>query len=276
MDIAPLITKDELQELSDAVVLDVRWYLDGRDGYESYLQGHYRGAVFVDLETVASQPGPPTAGRHPLPPPTQFIESVAKLGVAATSKVVVIDDACGSIAARIWWMLDSLGVEAYVLLGGVQSLPADNLCLSPCQPGPTAPWAASVSAWPEDKILDTTDIEQRSSKYILLDARTEERYLGLQEPIDRVGGHIPGARSLPWQLALDSIERDSRDDAPTEIRALLEDERELVAYCGSGVTACAIVLALRAFGREVKLYPESYSGWSSDPSHPICAASCKG
>jgi thiosulfate/3-mercaptopyruvate sulfurtransferase len=276
MDIGPLITQDQIQTLIDPVILDVRWYLDGRDGYASYLHAHYAGAVFVDLDTVATQPAPPTAGRHPLPSPAQFVRSIARLGVGKTSKVVVMDDARGSIAARIWWMLDALGIEAYVLLGGVQSIPHAHNCLIPCDPTPTEPWDPPTSVWPENRTLSTEAIEQQSSSYLLLDARTHERYLGNQEPIDRVGGHIPGARSLPWERVLDVIDGNSSDSTKAEIRDVLEDERELVAYCGSGVTACALVLAMRAYGREVMLYPASYSGWSSDPTHPVCTVVCNG
>ncbi|WP_276939062.1 sulfurtransferase [Ferrimicrobium acidiphilum] len=274
MNAGPLIEPDQIPTLIDPVILDVRWYLDGRDGYASYLQGHYSGAVFVDLDTVATEPAPPTAGRHPLPPPATFVRSIAELGVGPTSQVLIMDDARGSIAARIWWMLDVLGIEAYVLLGGVQSLPEADICLTPCHATPKAPWTLSINEWPENRVVNTDEIESQSSRFLLLDARSQERYLGDEEPIDRVGGHIPGARSLPWQRVLDTIEGSSVDSSRAEISNICDDERELVAYCGSGVTACTLVLALRAYGREAKLYPASYSGWSSDPSHIVCTDIC--
>ncbi|WP_298207608.1 rhodanese-like domain-containing protein [Ferrimicrobium sp.] len=275
MNRAPLIESDQIQRLSRPVVLDVRWYLDGRDGLTSYLDGHYPGAIFVDLDTVATQPDDDaTAGRHPLPSPARFAHSLASLGIDSTSQVLVMDDARGSIAARIWWMLDALDIEAYVLSGGVQCFRPTDLCTSPCLPVPIAPWVPTRRDWPADRIITTEAIEATNFEYLLLDARAQNRYLGVEEPIDRVGGHIPGAKSLPWQTLLDLIETDPDATENPEIRALLADDRAVAAYCGSGVTACALVLAFRVLGRDIKLYPASYSGWSSNVSHPICTQPC--
>lgn len=275
MNRAPFIEHDHIERLSHPVVLDVRWYLDGRNGRTSYLEGHYPGAIFVDLDTVATQPGKATAGRHPLPSPEQFAYSLAALGIQPTTQVLVMDDARGSIAARLWWMLDALGIEAYVLWGGIQQLAATDLCTTPCLPVPAAPWVPSLEQWPTERIATTEEIEAATSEYLLLDARAQARYLGNEEPIDRVGGHIPGAQSLPWQSVLDRIEAAIDVTADPELQSLLASDRVIVAYCGSGVTACTLVLAFRALGRDIKLYPPSYSGWSSDPSHPICTQPCQ-
>ena len=274
MDRRLLLASRDLAEFSGSRMFDIRWYLDGRDGYQSYLAGHLPGASFIDLDATATSVAQPTAGRHPLPSPEVFVQAIAMLGIEPGRQVILMDDARGSIAARLWWMLDALGIEAYVLQGGVASLESTKLCTSPCPPMPVAPWRPPIDTWPRSRIVTTDAIESDPSRYLLLDARATTRYLGIEEPIDRIGGHIPGARSLPWPTMLDLLETEGwRSDS--RIQAILNDDRQLVAYCGSGVTACALVLAFRAIGTEVSLYPASYSGWSSDATHPICTVDCE-
>ncbi len=258
---SPFISPEELST-GGATLLDTRWYLDGRDGYRSYLAGHIPGSVFADLEAVATGPIEPGGGRHPLPPVTSFLEAVARLGVRYDRPVVLIDDQLGSIAARLWWMLDACGFDARLLDGGVQAA-GPGLCTEECTL-PAAEQAPAIGGWPAlgtGAVRDRTDLD-------LLDARAAERYHGLVEPVDRAPGHIPGARSIPWTSLFSS----GRIKGPAELRPLLStrDGRQAVAYCGSGVTACMVVAAGRAAGIEVELYGPSYSGWSSDPENPIC------
>jgi thiosulfate/3-mercaptopyruvate sulfurtransferase len=273
MDRGPLLHAHQLADFTQPLMLDVRWYLDGRDGYQSYLNGHYPGAVFVDLDLVATAADGPAAGRHPLPSTEHFVKAITTLGVEPQRQVIIMDDVRGSVAARIWWMLDALGIEAYVLGEGLDSLNDVVLCKAPCDSTPASPWPSPRDTWPEHSIVTTNELESDPSRFFLLDARARARYLGDEEPIDRVGGHIPGATSLPWSEILDLLASERWQLSPL-IQDILANDRVPVAYCGSGVTACTLILAFRTLGRDVKLYPPSYSGWSSDPAHPICRVDC--
>ncbi len=261
---SPFISPEELFDTA-ATILDTRWYLDGRDGHRSYLEGHLPGSVFIDLEAAATGSIDPREGRHPLPPVSTFLESMARLGVRFDRPVVLADDQLGSVAARLWWMLDACGFDARLLDGGVRA--AEASCTQECTL-PEADRAPAVAGWPA---LGTGTLRERQGVE-LLDARAAERYRGIIEPVDRTPGHIPGARSVPWT----SLFEGGRLKSPTELHGLLapREGRQAVAYCGSGVTACLLVAAGRAAGIEIELYAPSYSGWSSDPANPICTDEC--
>jgi Rhodanese-related sulfurtransferase len=116
----PLVSGDWLAEhLADVRVVDVRWYLDGRSGLAAYEAGHLPGAVWLDVDTDLSEPASEAAGRHPLPSPARFAAALGRVGIAAGMPVVAYDDAGGSIAARLWWLLHVLGEPAGVLDGGL-------------------------------------------------------------------------------------------------------------------------------------------------------------
>ena len=118
----PLVDAAWVRQHRDEVrIVDVRWYLDGRSGHEAYLSGHIPGAVWADIDRQLSAPAGPIVGRHPLPPAADFAAAMGRLGIGDDDVVVAYDDASGSIAARLWWMLDSLGMRAYVLDGGIST-----------------------------------------------------------------------------------------------------------------------------------------------------------
>lgn len=276
--VSPLISPAELAELvtgpgpARPAVLDVRWRLGGPPGLADYRAGHLPGAVFVDLDTVlAASPGP--AGRHPLPDPARLAEALGSLGVADGSTVVCYDDADGSVAARAWWLLRWLGLPAghvRVLDGGYAAWVAQGLPLStePVDPAPAVltPRPGSMPVLDADGAADT------ARRGVLLDARAPARYRGETEPVDPRAGHVPGARNAPFSAHLGSEGRwRGAAELAEHYRALGVGEGGPVgAYCGSGVTATSVVLALEYAGLgATALYAGSWSNWSADPARPV-------
>ena len=256
--IAPEILLERLGA-PDLRLADVRWWLsDPAKGRRDYAAAHLPGAVFVDLDTDLSAPAGP--GRHPLPSPPAFAARMAGLGIDDASDVVVYDDAGGTVAARLWWMLDDLGhPRVSVLDGGIQAWIAIG---GPLPTAVTAYPAGRLSHpdhWP--RTIDREGLVARLGSVGLVDARAPERYRGEIEPVDAVPGHIPTAVSLP---TAGNLGPDGRFLAPEVLRARFEVlGAGIVCYCGSGVNACHDALAMRVAGLpDPLLYPGSYSDWA--------------
>jgi thiosulfate/3-mercaptopyruvate sulfurtransferase len=267
----PYVDAAWLEAHLDAVrVVDVRWYLDGRSGLEAYQSGHVPGAVFVDLDSDLAAPAGPIIGRHPLPTPEHFATAMGRLGITNEDTVIAYDDASGSVAARLWWMLDAVGVRVAVLDGGLAAW-TGAFSLEMARPTSTA---FTPRSWPSASVVDADEVDRlRLQGAPLLDARPHGRFTGEAPSIDLRPGHIPGARSAPWASNLDP--GTGKFLPPAELRRRYQglgiDARDrVVVSCGSGVTACHDLLALRVAGFEnAALYPGSWSGWSSDPLRPI-------
>lgn len=255
----------------DLRIADVRWSLAAPGGgHAAYAIAHLPGAVFVDLETVLTAPEGP--GRHPLPDPAAFAAALAALGIGRGHRVVAYDDAGGTVAARLWWMLDALGHAGVAVLDGglgawrAAGLPetADVPAFPPAEPVGTP---SPGSAWP--RTIDRVALAARLGRVTLLDARAHERYRGEVEPIDRVPGHIPTAVSLPTS---ELLRGDGRFLEPARLAARFEDAGAepagraagpVVVSCGSGVNACQLALAMHEAGLpDPLLYPGSYSDWT--------------
>jgi thiosulfate/3-mercaptopyruvate sulfurtransferase len=242
----------------ELVLADVRWYLDGRSGRKEYDGGHLPGAVFVDLDAALAGPASAAAGRHPLPDPDAFAAAMGSLGIEDGAVVVAYDDAGGTIAARLVWMLRALGERAALLDGGIGAWDG------PLETRPVSPPPASFTArpWPAALLASPEDAEDPGLR--VLDARAGARYRGEVEPVDARAGHIPGAVSLPAASLVDASDRFL--DAQTLRERLAGAD---VAYCGSGVNACHLLLAIEHAGLPpARLYPGSWSQWSADPSRP--------
>lgn len=268
----PIVTPAILEERPDLQILEVRWRLGTpREAHRAaYDAGHLPGAVYVDLEDVATGPHRPGRGRHPLPSPKHVAARLADLGVDLAAPCLVVDDATGMHAARLWWLLDALGVEAYLLDGGLAAIEGPR-CTTPCTRPPLPP-APALSSWPPGSVWQVDELARHLEEVVVLDARARERYLGHTEPIDPLAGHIPGSRAMP----LDELLASGRFPSPEEARVLFEPlaSRPLVASCGSGITACALVALGRRAGVEVALLEGSWSGWCEDPTRPVCTLPC--
>lgn len=233
------------------VVADVRWIPGGTAGdvAEAFAAAHVPGSVLLDVDRDLAAP-PGAGGRHPLPAPEAFAAAMSRAGIADVTPVVAVDDAGGSLAARLWWMLDVLGHPVAVLDGGRAAWPGRE------ETGPPHPRSAAAFTprpWPADAIVDPPALEGivRRGEVPVLDARSPERYRGEVEPIDPVAGRIPGAVNVPYGPA-------------TSFPADVLEAEEIIVYCGSGITASVDLLALAAAGREdARLYAGSWSDWSS-------------
>lgn len=243
-------------------IADVRWVLGEPDrGRRDYEAGHIPGAIFVDLDRDLAAPS--GAGRHPLPDPRAFAERLGELGFGSDDFIVSYDDAYGTIAARIWWMLDDLGHERVALLdGGLQAWRDAGLPLSTDVPEPTRRSMELRSAW--SNVIDRDGLIPRLDDVTLIDARAAERYRGDTEPVDPRAGHIPSAVNAPARLALNAGGRFLEPDELAErFATIAPPDQAVVASCGSGVTACHTAFALRRAGRPAPLlYPGSFSDWS--------------
>ncbi|MEZ5557159.1 MAG: sulfurtransferase [Pseudomonadales bacterium] len=260
-----LISAEDLQSLgNDVIILDCRGRLgDPAFGPAAYAAGHLPGACYASLDDdFADAPG--AGGRHPLPDPERLAARLRRWGVSDSDQVVAYDDAGGAFAARIWWCIRSLGHAAVAVLdGGIQAWPG------PLSQDPAEPTPGSFSIRPPlTRTVSADDVQQRGAGVCLVDARSEARFRGEEEPIDPVAGHIPGAVCLPFQGNLGA---DGRFLPPDALAARFRDLPDsLICYCGSGVTAAHDVLALRIAGREEPaLYPGSWSEWIRDPARPI-------
>jgi len=273
------ISAEELADLlqDDAsrpvVLLDVRWALGDTRGHERYLEGHLPGAVFVDLDRDLAGPQSAQEGRHPLPAVDHLSQAARRWGISAGSRVVAYDDWNSMAAARAWWLLRWAGLDRVALLdGGLSAWRTAGLPLV----------AGEVTAEPGDVTLSeghlpTVDADgaariAAAADGVLLDARAGERYRGETEPIDPVAGHIPGALTCPTAATVDA---EGRFLPPVVLRDRFAQlgvapDVEVATYCGSGVTAAHLVLALTLAGFEdVALYPGSWSQWSNDPARPV-------
>jgi len=251
---------------SGVVPADVRWYLDGRSGRAAYDAGHLPGAVFVDLDRVLAGPPGPGAGRHPLPDPAVFAEGLAALGIADGDTVVAYDDAGGVVAARLVWMLRVTGHAAALLDGGVRAWDGPREQAAPDR----APAVFTPRPWPADRLAGAEDVLDPSA--VVLDAREPARYRGDREPVDPRAGHVPGAVNAPCRGNLDGDGRFLPADALRRryTGAGVAEDRDVVVYCGSGVTACHDLLALEVAGLPAgRLYPGSWSQYSADPGRPV-------
>jgi thiosulfate/3-mercaptopyruvate sulfurtransferase len=263
----PLITAARLLDrlaASDLRIADVRWYLTDREkGRRDYDAAHIPGAVFVDLDRDLSAPEGP--GRHPLPEPAAFAARMAALGFGDEHEIVAYDDAGGTVAARLWWMLDNLGHPRVRLLdGGLPAWIAAGGPVTDAEPNHPPAELHLADRW--RGTIDRAELAAWAGRLTILDARATERYRGDVEPVDPVAGHIPGARSAPATATLGTEGRCLPPDALRDHLAQIEDGalgRTVVASCGSGVTACHTILAHRVAGLpDPLLYPGSYSDWS--------------
>ncbi|GAB3384254.1 sulfurtransferase [Azotobacter armeniacus] len=258
-------------------ILDCRFVLeDPAYGARSYAQEHIPGARFADLEHDLSGPVQKgMTGRHPLPDPALLIERLRAWGIDNASPVVLYDDGPGAFAARAWWLLAWLGKRdgVFLLDGGLNAWRAASL---PLTAELTAPAAGTFQGQPDASLLvDAQRLLARfgDARLTLLDARALPRFRGEVEPLDPVAGHIPGARCAPFTENLGADGRFLPAEQLRERFAGLLGERpvdQLVAYCGSGVTACHNLFALSLAGYPLApLYAGSWSEWLTDRSRPI-------
>jgi thiosulfate/3-mercaptopyruvate sulfurtransferase len=271
---SPLVSTAELaQHLDDWRIFDCRHDLARPQlGEEQYRAAHIPGALFAHLDRDLSAPRDGRNGRHPLPYPGAFIAWLGQQGITPEDQVVCYDAGPGTNAARLWWMLRWVGHEAVAVLdGGLAKWLVEGRAVTAHVP------RIAHSSYPVRLHPETTVgvgfVERAPKDVLLLDARAPERFRGEKEPIDRVAGHIPGAKN---RYSNDNITADGVFKKPEQLRAefaqVLQNvpADKVVNYCGSGVAACHNLLAMEIAGlRGAKLYAGSWSDWITDPKRPV-------
>ncbi|WP_409344653.1 sulfurtransferase [Paenibacillus sp. MBLB4367] len=256
----------------DIVIADCRFLLGKPDaGHEAYIESHIPGAVYLDLEKDLSAPIGEHGGRHPLPDMDALAKRLGKAGIGSDTRVVVYDDQGGAMASRLWWLLQYLGHEAvYVLDEGFSAWKQAGFPVSSEQ---KVIVPASFIARPQTVLTaDAAEVKAKlhAPGVVLIDSREAPRYRGEVEPIDRTAGHIPGAINRFWAEGRRADGSWKSPEEQAERFADLSRDDEIIVYCGSGVTACPNVLALKSAGFDkVKLYAGSWSDWISYEENPI-------
>lgn len=277
---APFKTLISVPELAPHVaepawlLVDCRFELGKPEsGERAYAAGHIPHAIYAHLDRDLAAAVTPQTGRHPLPQPEKFAAMLAGWGLTPATQVVAYDADNAAYASRLWWLLRWVGHEAVAVLdGGFKAWTAAGLPTT--TEVPRRRTGNFVARPNRDMWFDAGEVAERVQRddWRLLDARAPERFAGQVEPIDPVAGHVPGARNHPFTSNLGS---DSRFAPLPELRSRFDQSQSGVAddhtivMCGSGVTACNLLLAMEAAGkRGARLYAGSWSEWIRDPSRP--------
>lgn len=260
---------------SDWVIVDCRFDLANPDwGLADYRAGHIPGAVYAHLDRDLSGTRTPATGRHPLPEPKAFRDTLGRLGIDQGKQVVVYDTTGGGYAVRLWWLLIYFGhARVAVLNGGFQAWQSAGL---PVEAGTHTNPKTEFHGEPDlAMVVSTAEMEQMvaGGQTKIIDARAPERFRGEVEPLDPVAGHIPGAVNRFHQTNLGPDGRLlPQDTLKSEISTLLGGSapEQAVVYCGSGVTSCHHLLAMQIAGMPMaRLYAGSWSEWIRDPNHGV-------
>ncbi len=267
------------RRLGDAqwVIADCRYDLmDPSAGRNAYLIAHAPGARYVHLHDDLSGEPLTDHGRHPLPSADALRALFSRLGIGEGVQVVAYDEADAGIAARLWWLLRYMGHESVAVMdGGFRAWREGGY---PVEGGESVAAPKGFRGSPRREWLVTLD--EVPAQSCLVDARAEARYRGDHEPLDPVAGHIPGARNHPYSR---NVHADGRFLSPEALKALFAETlgqgppQSAVYYCGSGVTACQLLLAAAHAGLPPgRLYAGSWSEWCADAARPVARGSDPG
>ncbi len=263
-----VVSASHLRE-KDIIIIDVRYnLLDHKEGKKKYDESHVRGAHFIDLEKDLTSEIKEHGGRHPLKDLNEFKKKIASLGVQKDSKVVIYDDGNLSSACRLWFMLKLIGITSYIVEGGFESIKKEGIDLTK-----EVPQTVDVAyEFTEDKsiMVDYDDVVASFDKKesLLIDSRAKERYLGLQEPFDKIAGHIPTAVNYFWKDNFNGLMLKSKEELEDRFKDLRNYD-EIIVYCGSGITGAVNLFVLSELGIKAKLYAGSYSDYISYHSKVI-------
>ena len=251
---------------SDVVIIDCRYSLsDFSQGRRLYSVSHIKGAYFMDLEDDLSGQKVEHGGRHPLPDPEIFARKLSSMGVSADTRVIAYDSE-GSASCRLCWLLKYFGHEKVsILQGGFERWVLSGLPVTDETPPPRQ--GNFVPVVRKDLIVDRNEILNSGNNMTLIDCRAPERYSGEVEPLDRRAGHIPGAKNLFYREVFS--ENSTFKDLGDLEKVLADLDSETVLYCGSGVTATVVCVAMGLIGKTPRIYTGSWSDWASYVDSPI-------
>ncbi|NNE05133.1 MAG: sulfurtransferase [Xanthomonadales bacterium] len=283
---SPLISVSELRDLiadGSVLVFDCRFDLFHPDrGHNSWLAAHIPGAVYAHLDDQLAGRVTRSSGRHPLPATRSFAAFLARSGWTKDKTVVAYDGHGGVFAARLWWLMEYFGLPgARILDGGIAAWMAASLPLESGEVGTARVDTPQLTPRPA-MIASSNEIAARleDDDLVLVDARAARRFEGLEEPIDPVAGHVPGALNHPTDKNLDE---QSRFRSPGELKQQFQKlvgkqpSTDIVHMCGSGVTACHNLLAMELAGiTGSRIYAGSWSEWIRNPSRPVVRGASSG
>ncbi|SDF51409.1 thiosulfate/3-mercaptopyruvate sulfurtransferase [Fontibacillus panacisegetis] len=262
----------------DLIIVDCRFQLGSpKAGQDAFKASHIPGAIYLDLEEDLSAPIGEHGGRHPLPDPQTLAQRLGQVGISNSSHIIAYDDQGGMYASRLWWLLRWLGHDnVYVMDEGFTSWKEAGYLVTDA----IAVQIPSTFQYRirKDMVVDmqTVGLNLDNPSILFVDSREPARYQGLQEPIDAKAGHIPGAINSLWKNVLkDQVSGSWKNEEELRehfapITQALDHSKEVIVYCGSGVSACPNVLALYRLGYEqVKLYSGSWSDWISYEENPV-------
>jgi thiosulfate/3-mercaptopyruvate sulfurtransferase len=269
MTVDPAGLREALASDAAIVLLDAReHYTDPTGPRRMWLAERIPGAAHLDMATAIAAPRRPVGrgGRNPMPTPAAFLDGLNRAGVRSDTRAIVYDERMEGVAARVWWIARELGIDIEVLEGGLQAWKDSGGPVESGEPG-TLPEPGDLRC-PDGIDADAPvgsdgrhtvsadDLLEPSDALLLLDVRSPARYRGDEEPLDPIGGHIPGAINIP------NVDADGRPTPVDVLAGLVAHEGPVVASCGSGVSACLMLLRLSEAGRDdAKLYPGSWSEW---------------
>lgn len=247
-------------------IVDCRFQLGApHEGFNAYLEDHIPGAFYFDLEKDLSSKVKEHGGRHPLPDIEELASKLSAAGIDQHVTVVAYDDQGGPFASRMWWLLKYLGHSKTFVLNGTYSQwkEKDHDVTDKIPQISTHNFKINIQP---SLLIERNELMEKvnstNEDYILLDSREEKRYLGIEEPVDKVAGHIPNARHFFWKDALTLNQKWKTVEEQSSRLKGLDKEKEIIVYCGSGVTACPNVLTLKeADFPNVRLYVGSWSDW---------------
>ncbi|MBP1948537.1 sulfurtransferase [Virgibacillus litoralis] len=265
--------KERLEnKLENTVVVDARFQLnDPEAGRKAYLESHIPHAVYLDLNKDLSGKAEKHGGNHPLPDMDMFAAKIGNIGIDHDTAVVIYDQRNDMFAARLWWLLNYMGHEnVYLLDGGFEKWVEQGHEVS--SEIPTLSATDFQPIFRENQVADIDEVKEKldNKSAVLIDSRGRDRYLGKTEPLYPKAGHIPGAKNYFWKNVLDEDGNWKNDTDLQENFSALSKDDEIIVSCGSGVSACPNVLALKKAGyKNVKLYPGSFSDWISYEENEI-------
>ena len=272
----PLITANQLEEIinsgENVLLCDCRFDLvDTQAGRKAYEESHIPGAIYVDLDQDLSGHKTGKNGRHPLPTPEEWAQTKTRLGISPNTLVVAYDKQGSVYASRLWWMLKATGhAHVQVLDGGLDAWNGP-MGTVPRKPNPAS---TPIAARPYEGLVLVDEVEGnlQAKKYLVIDARANDRFHGQNETLDPVGGHIPGALNHFFKDNLSATAFKSAEHLFNDFVELLGSHKpaQVIHQCGSGVTACHNLLAMEVAGlKGSRLYAGSWSEWCAESSRPI-------
>jgi thiosulfate/3-mercaptopyruvate sulfurtransferase len=258
---------------SDLSIIDCRFHLNNPEqGIKEYNDCRIPGAIYLHLNNDLSEKVESHGGRHPLPNLEIFTAKLASLGINPQTRVVIYDNQAGAMASRVWFLMKLVGHEqVFILRESFNNWMQNNYPIEETTPSIRIPTSYSIG---ESKVQIASMQEVKDSltqtDVCIIDSREEIRYKGIEETIDRIAGHIPGAINHFWREGQDESGSWKTAEEQSERFKGLSTEENVIVYCGSGVTACPNVVALLMSGfSNVKLYPGSWSDWISYEENPI-------